>query len=440
MWAEEEHKTVNYVARGVTEHLKYELGLPEDEQWIVLKWIQTYLDWELFRDARQLASTAIGHEELHEMSERAVLTLPTAELRESRPVPIERGAFLADLPVPTPKLSPTGSDTLSSLSSCSVTPPSTTEGDSQQNGAAARDPRRQTAVPRRIQTVPDPSGAAGLLQSPWTLPEWSVWQAPVLGRGTPLRPTAPLSGTVATAVPLPGTVATAAPLLGTVTTAAPLPDTADTGAPLSETADADTPLPEGRASTVHSSPGATPPPAVSKPNLPSPTGSADQRAGIPPARPEDFWDAEEGASGPLPLEAEDSTLFPADEVSSTGLPPTGIHPVGPAPLAIPENSEVSPTGSPRSSECASEAPVQDPHPSTPTRMGRPSVAEVLQQRVVREQVTITTIEKEETIEQCPSETKAEPMIVSGGYTPVALDDADLEIDEDLELLIDETHL
>ncbi len=130
MWAEEEHKTVNYVARGVTEHLKYELGLPEDEQWIVLKWIQTYLDWELFRDARQLASTAIGHEELHEMSERAILTLPMAELRESRPVPIERGVFLAGLPVPTPKPSPTGSDTLSSLSSCSVMPPSTTEEDS----------------------------------------------------------------------------------------------------------------------------------------------------------------------------------------------------------------------------------------------------------------------------------------------------------------------
>ncbi len=84
--------------------------------------------------------------------------------------------------------------------------------------------------------------------------------------------------------------------------------------------------------------------------------------------------------------------------------------------------------------------MQDPRPSTPACTGRPSVAEVLQQQVVREQVTITMIEKEETIEQCPSETEVKPMIVSGGNTPVALDDADLEIDEDLELLIDETHL
>ncbi len=447
---EEEHKTVNYVARGVTEHLKYELGLPEDEQWIVLKWIQTYLDWELFRDARQLASTAIGHEELHEMSERAILTLPMTELRESRSVPIKRGVFLAGLPAPTPEPSPTGSDTLSSLSSCSVTPPSTTEEDNRQKKAAARDPRRQTAITRQTQTVLDPSGAAGPFQPQWTLPEWPIWQAPVLGRGTPLRPAAPLPGMVATAAPLPGTIATAAPLLGTVATAAPLPGTvatvaplpemADTDAPLPETADADVPLPEEQASTVHSSPGATPLHAASEPNLPSPTGSADQRAGIPPARPEDFWYAEESASGPLPLETEDPAPLQADEVSTTGLSLTGTHPVGPAPLAVPENNEVSPTGSPQGLECASEAPVQDPRPSTPARMGRPSIAEVLQQWVVHEQVTITTIEKEETIKQRPSEAEVEPMIISGGNTPVALDDADLEIDEDPELLMDETRL
>ncbi len=63
----EEARVINYIARGVTEHLKYELGLPDDEQWIVLRCVRTYLDWELFRDARQIASTAIRHEELHKM-------------------------------------------------------------------------------------------------------------------------------------------------------------------------------------------------------------------------------------------------------------------------------------------------------------------------------------------------------------------------------------
>ncbi len=53
---------------------------------------------------------------------------------------------------------------------------------------------------------------------------------------------------------------------------------------------------------------------------------------------------------------------------------------------------------------------------------------------------VTTIEKEETIEQCPPEAEVEPMVVSGGNTPVAPDDAELDIDEEPELLMDETHL
>ena len=328
----EETRTVNYVARGVTEHLKYELGLPGNEQWIVLKWIQAYLDWELFRDARQLASTAISHEELHEMSKRAILTLPMAELRKSCPMTIEGGIFLADPPAPTPEPSPTGSDSLSPLSSRSAMPPSTSEDDKGKKVTAC-DPRRQAAVTRQTQTISDPSGADGPLQPQWASSERPILQAPILGRGTPLRP----------AVPLPGMVVTAAPLPGTVVTAAPLPGTADTAAP----------LPEELAPAARSPPGATPPSVESELDLPSTAGSADQRAVIPPARPEDFWYTEEGASGALSLEAGDPTPLQANVVSSTEPSLTGVHPIGPTPLAIPESSEVSPTRSPQGSECAS---------------------------------------------------------------------------------------
>ena len=171
----EETRTVNYVARGVTEHLKYELGLPGNEQWIVLKWIQAYLDWELFRDARQLASTAIGHEELHEMLKRAILMLPMAELQGPRPMTIEGGIFLADPPAPTPEPSPTGSDSLSPLSSRSATPPSTSEEDNRGKEVAAHNPRRQAAIARQTQTVSDPSGADGPCH-----PQWASSERPIL--------------------------------------------------------------------------------------------------------------------------------------------------------------------------------------------------------------------------------------------------------------------
>ncbi len=159
-----ETRTVNYVARGVMEHLKYELGLPENEQWIVLKWIQAYLDCKLFQDVRQVASTAIGHEELHEMSKRAILMLPMAELRRPCPMTIEGGIFLADPPAPTPGLSPARSDSLSPLSSRLAMPPPTLGEDNEERKAAAHDPRRQAAVTQQAPAVPDPSGADGPLQ------------------------------------------------------------------------------------------------------------------------------------------------------------------------------------------------------------------------------------------------------------------------------------
>ncbi len=368
----EETRTVNYVAHGVTEHLKYELGLPGNEQWIVLKWIQAYLDWELFRDARQLASTAIGHEELHKMSKRAILTLPMAELRGPCPMTIEGGIFLADPPAPTPEPSPTGSDSLSPLSSHSATPPSTSEEDNRGKEVAACDPRRQAAIARQTRITSDPSGANGPRQPQWASSEQPILRAPVLGRGTPLWPAArlpgtvvtaaPLPGTVVTAAPLPGTVITAVPLPGTVVTAAPLPGTVTTAAPLPGMVDTTVPLPEEIAPPVRSSPEVTPPSVESELKLPPTEGSADRRAVIPPARPEDFWYMGEGASGPLPLKAGDPTPLQADVVSSTELSPTGVRSVGLAPLAVPESSEVSPTRSSQGAEGVSEVPAEDPRP------------------------------------------------------------------------------
>ena len=265
----------------------------------------------------------------------------------------------------------------------------------------------------------------------------------------PLRPAAPLPGmvipaaplpeTANAAVPLPETANTAAPLLETTGTAAPLPETADTTAPLPETAGTAAPLPEEQAPTVRSLPGATPPPGVGEQDHLSPVGSTDQKAVIAPAQPEDFWLIEEGASGPLPLETGDTAPLQTNVVSSTELSLPGVCPVSPTPLAVPEDSEISPIESPQRLEGASEAPIEDPHSPTRACTGCPSVAGVLQQWVIRKQITVTTIEKEETIEQCPPEAEAEPMVISGGNTPVAPDDAELDIEKE-ELLMDETHL
>ena len=255
----------------------------------------------------------------------------------------------------------------------------------------------------------------------------------------PLQPAVPLPGMVVPAAPLPEMADTAAPLPGMTDTAAPLPEMADAAAPLPETADTAAPLPEERAPTACSLPGATPPPGVGKQDHLSPVGSTDQRAVIAPAQPEDFWLTEEGASGPLPLETGDTAPLQTDVVSSTELSPPEVCPIGPTPLAVPEDSEISPIESPQKSEGASEAPIEDPRSPTRARMGRPSVAEVLQRWVISEQITVTTIEKEETIEQRPPGAEAEPMVISGGNTPVAPDDAELDIEEE-ELLMDKTHL
>ncbi len=231
----------------MTKHLKYELGLPDDEQWVVLSWIRAYLVWELFRDARQIASTAIGHKELHEMTKRVVLMLPMADLRRPwspRPMTMEKGVFLAKPPEASPGLSPTGSNSLSPLSSYSATPPSLQEERKQENEIVSRDPTRSTAVACQTQTGLDPSGADGPLQPRGTAPRWPVMRPPVLGRGTPLRPAAPLAVPGLRPAPLPDSTVTAAPLPDSTITAAPLPDLTVTAAPLPEPAVATAPLPE----------------------------------------------------------------------------------------------------------------------------------------------------------------------------------------------------
>ncbi len=68
------------------------------------------------------------------------------------------------------------------------------------------------------------------------------------------------------------------------------------------------------------------------------------------------------------------------------------------------------------------------------------ITEILQQRVIREQIVVTTVESEETIEQQPPEAGAEPMVISGGNTPVAPGDEELDADNEQELLMDETRL
>ncbi len=177
----EDSRTVNYIARGVTEHLKYELGLKSDEQWIVMKWIQTFLDWEMFCNARQVASVTIDHEELHKMTKRAVLTVPMADLRKPHPMTIEGGIFMEEPSRPTPRPSPTGSDSLSTLSSCSVMPPSITDEKEPGQDIMMCDPRKQMATVQRVQETPDPSGADGPMHLQWSAPGWSLSQPSILG-------------------------------------------------------------------------------------------------------------------------------------------------------------------------------------------------------------------------------------------------------------------
>ncbi len=455
-----ETKTINYIARGVTEHVKYELGLFDNQQWIVLKWIQTYLDWELFCNARQIASTAIGHEELHEMTKRAVLTVPMSDLQKPRPMTMESRIFLADPPEPTPRLSLARSDSLSPLSSYSAMPPSITREKGLERNIISRDPRRQAAVTRQMQMIPDPSGADGLLHPRWAIPEQSIQRPSVLGWGTPLWPAVPLAVPGPESVPLPGMTVAAAPLPDVTVTAAPLPDMAVTAAPLPDTTVMAAPLPdmtiataplpemvaataplsEEHASMARSSPSTMPTSGVGSPNHPSSVGSTNKKAIVEPAQPDNYWITEEGTSGPLPVGAESPAPPQTDSVLSTEQPPAGVYAIGPAPLAVLESSEISQEGSPRRPSGSKDVPAGNTHSLARPHAGHPSVAEILQQQVVWEQIVVTTVKSEEIIEQPPPGAGAEPMVISGRNTPVAPDDEELDTDDEQELLMDETRL
>ncbi len=180
---EEDTRTVNYIASGVTEPLNYKLGLKSDKQWIVMKWIQTFLDWELFCDAKQVASVTIGHDELHEMTKRAVLTVPMADLQKPRPMTVEGGIVIEEPSGPTPRPSLMGSDSLSTLSSCSVTPPSITEEKKPGQDTATRDPRKQVATTQLVRETLDPSGADGPTHLQPSTPGRSQSRPSILGRG-----------------------------------------------------------------------------------------------------------------------------------------------------------------------------------------------------------------------------------------------------------------
>ncbi len=161
---------------------------------------------------------------------------------------------------------------------------------------------------------------------------------------------------------------------------------------------------------------------------------------VEPAQLEDFWITEDGASGPLSMETEGAAPLPVDPISPMELPLVETHVAGPAPLAIPESSEISSVESLQELDVPLEAPVEGPRSPARPRVGHPSVAEALQQRVIREQVTVVTIESEETIEAQPPGAEAEPMVISRGNTPVAPDDLELDTKEEQELLMDETRL
>ncbi len=129
-----------------------------------------------------------------------------------------------------------------------------------------------------------------------------------------------------------------------------------------------------------------------------------------------------------------------DSVPMAGILPADIHTTGPALLAILETMDISPRGSPQCPrDSADVAATSVPSPVKP-HTGHPSVAEILQQRIISGQVMTTTTETEETILQQPSEAGAEPMIISGGNTLVAPDDKEIDVEEEQVLMMDETHL
>ena len=266
--------------------------------------------------------------------------------------------------------------------------------------------------------------------------------------------TALLAGPAISAAPLPGMTISAASLPGMTISAAPLPETTISAVPLPEgiieiaplVGSDDTPVPllttaaplvEGQAQTAQLE---DPAPETALQLKASDTVVMELRAVVKPARPEDFWAQEEGASRPLTIEVKAPTPSEVDPTPMAEVLPTDAHIVGLAPLAVPETTDLSPTGSPQCPGGAEGVIATSVSSPVKPRTGCPSVAEVLQQRVISEWVMTTTTEMEETILQQPSEPKVEPMVISGGNTPVAPDEEEIDAEEEQILMMDETCL
>ncbi len=157
------------------------------------------------------------------------------------------------------------------------------------------------------------------------LPDKTVTTAPLPDKTIT---TAPLLDKTVTAVPLLDKTVTAAPLPDTTAAAVPLLETTVTEAPLPETTVITAPLPEERTLTAHSPLGATPSSGIGDSDCPSSVGSTEKKAVVEPARADNFWITEEGASGPLPTETGSSAPLHADLISPMELPPAEVHVVG----------------------------------------------------------------------------------------------------------------
>ncbi len=265
-------------------------------------------------------------------------------------------------------------------------------------------------------------------------------------------------------MPLLGPAVSAVPRLGLAISTAPLPGPAISAVPLLEPAISAAPLPEGtfeiaclteEAGTLAPLPGTAAPlveewaqtvqlkDPASEIILQSEVNDVVQggkKAVVEPAQPDDYWIQEDSASRPLPLKIDTPASTEVDLIPTVGTLPADVRATGPAPLAIPETMEISPEGSPQCPSDSESAPAADvPSPIKPS-MGRPSVAEILQQRVVSKQVMTTITETKEIVQQQPSETGAEPMIISGGNTPVAPDNEEINAEEEWALMVNETCL
>lgn len=374
------------------------------------------------------------------MTKRAVLTIPMADLQKPRPMTMEKGITMEGSQRPTPGPSLTGSDSLSPLSSCSAMPPSTKGDKEASRNAGTCDPRRLAAVAGQEQAAPDPSGADGLINNQWPVPRWPSPQYTILGQGTPLWLAVPLAVPGSNQAPLPEKTIKVEPLVDPSGTAMPLAERAIIPTPLLSPA---APLADEGAQMAH--------PKCSVQLAMPPSEIADavstlleepdrQGVKVEPSRPDSYWIQEEGASGPLATEASSPTSSVSDSASPIKTLLENANAAGSAPLAIPEDSEILPVESPEKLDCLEHGPVGTIQSHVKPQADRPSVAEILQQWLVCEQVRVTTTEMEETILQQSLEIGAEPMVISGGNTPVAPDDEELDAEEEQALMMDKSCL